>query len=180
MRLMMTFALCALPLAGAAETGQPYAGQQGRDIATLSEADVTAILAGEGWGLAKPAELSGYPGPAHVLELAEALELTEDQRTQVQRAYDMMRAEAQDAGAAYVESERHLTRMFRAGHADPEMLATALQSSAAAFARLREVHLAAHLAVTPLLSDEQKETYAQMRGYDGAAGGTDHQGHAQH
>jgi hypothetical protein len=82
--------LLMLPLAGAAlgAGDQPYAGQDARAIASLSQADVDAILAGQGWGLAKPAELNGYPGPLHVLEEADALELTEEQRGAVQAIYD--------------------------------------------------------------------------------------------
>ena len=40
------------------------------DIKSLSQDDQSALLAGRGMGLARPAELNGYPGPAHVLELA--------------------------------------------------------------------------------------------------------------
>jgi hypothetical protein len=61
----------------------PYAGQQHRPIKALSAADVEALENGQGWGLAKPAELNGYPGPLHVLELADELQLTEEQVTQV-------------------------------------------------------------------------------------------------
>ena len=38
---------------------------------------------GEGMGMAKAAELHGYPGPAHVLGLATQLGLTPDQLQQV-------------------------------------------------------------------------------------------------
>jgi len=44
---------------------QPYAGQEKRQISSLSQQDVDDLLGGKGWGLAKPAELNGYPGPAH-------------------------------------------------------------------------------------------------------------------
>ena len=40
---------------------------------------------------------------------------------------------------------------------------------------LRMVHLAAHLEVTPILSPEQKQRYAQLRGY-----GNDHHMHHKH
>src|SRR5947208_295022 len=48
----------------------PYAGQQARSIKSLSAEDVAALLKGEGMGMAKAAELNGYPGPVHVLTLA--------------------------------------------------------------------------------------------------------------
>jgi len=39
----------------------PYAGQQARSIKALSADDVAALLKGEGMGMAKAAELNGYP-----------------------------------------------------------------------------------------------------------------------
>ena len=39
------------------------------------------FLAGAGMGYAKAAELNSYPGPMHVLELADRLGLTPDQQT---------------------------------------------------------------------------------------------------
>src|SRR5690606_6995496 len=42
----------------------------------LTAEEVTGLLEGQGMGMAWPAELHGYPGPLHVLELADALDLT--------------------------------------------------------------------------------------------------------
>ena len=180
----MRYALIAMALAlpGAAPgQEQPYAGQEARGIASLSETDVAALLAGEGWGLALPAELNGYPGPAHVLEMAGTLGLTEPQRAEVQAIFDAMNAEARAIGADYVEAEAHLSRMFEAGHASPEMLEMQLDASSEALARLRAVHLGAHLETTPILTGDQREMYAQLRGYDGGAGGhAGHSGHGDH
>jgi hypothetical protein len=176
-RLHAAVLAVALVCGPAAAQETPYAGFDARDIASLSEADVAAILAGEGWGLALPAELNGYPGPAHVLELADALNLTGRQQAEIQIIFDAMRAEAQDAGRAYVAAERHLSMMFGMGHAEADRLDMLLASSAAALARLRAVHLKAHLAVTPLLTDDQKQTYQDLRGY---GAGADHGGHTGH
>jgi hypothetical protein len=69
-------AACMLgALVSAADT--PYAGQQARTIKALSDDEVTALSKGEGMGMAKAAELNGYPGPVHVLALAAQLGLTE-------------------------------------------------------------------------------------------------------
>ena len=163
-----------------AETEQPYAGQQDRAIASLSEDDVAALLAGEGWGLARPAELNGYPGPAHILELADELDLTEAQRAEVRAAFDAMQAEARTIGADYVDAEAHLSRMFAAGHANPGMVDTLLDQSSDALARLRAVHLKAHLTVAPILTDAQKAIYAEARGYTDTGGGQGHSGHGSH
>ena len=57
---------------------------QTRAIKALSDQQIADLRAGRGMGMALPAELNGYPGPAHVLELADKLELTPDQRASVQ------------------------------------------------------------------------------------------------
>ena len=45
-------------------------------------------------GLALAAELNGYPGPAHVLELADKLELSAEQRATINALFEFMKAEA--------------------------------------------------------------------------------------
>jgi hypothetical protein len=57
--------------------------------------------------LALAAELNGYPGPRHVLELGEQLGLTEQQRAGVQRLFDDMTAEVLPlGGTAYFSGNR--------------------------------------------------------------------------
>lgn len=40
------------------------------------------------------AELNGFPGPSHVLGLADKLDLTFDQRASINTLFDLMKAEA--------------------------------------------------------------------------------------
>ena len=68
--LIAVLALSGFPAMAQHVEGSPYAGMQQRGIAALSESDLAALMAGEGWGLALPAELNGVPGPTHLLELA--------------------------------------------------------------------------------------------------------------
>ncbi|MEY8838710.1 Spy/CpxP family protein refolding chaperone [Cribrihabitans sp. XS_ASV171] len=171
--------ICGAVQAGEQSVDQPYAGQQEREIASLSEADVAALLDGQGWGLAKPAELNGYPGPAHVLELGEALDLSEAQRAAIEEIRATMQAEARVLGADYVEAERHLGMMFRMGHAAPEMVDRQLAASGDLLARLRGVHLKAHVATRPVLTESQLAEYQRLRGYDEAGHGG-HGGHGGH
>ena len=101
-----TVLLCAGILAGPALANeQPYAGQEARDIASLSAADIDDLLAGRGWGFALPAELNGYPGPTHVLELADQLGLDAAQRGRIEAIRVAMQAEAQRLGADFVAAE---------------------------------------------------------------------------
>src|ERR671938_205396 len=72
----------------------PYAGMKTRSIKALSDQQIADLNAGRGMGLALAAELNGYPGPSHVLELADKLELSADQRASMQRLFDAMKAEA--------------------------------------------------------------------------------------
>jgi hypothetical protein len=75
--------LCASGVAWAQTS--PYAGQEQRPIKALSDQEVAALLAGQGAGFAKAAELNGYPGPMHVLELADRLALSADPLRHVAR-----------------------------------------------------------------------------------------------
>ena len=71
-----------------------YAGQEARDIKAVSMEEISAYLSGKGMGLAKAAELNGYAGPAHVLELAQDLALTPAQRARTEALLATMTAKA--------------------------------------------------------------------------------------
>ena len=162
------------------KSAQPYAGQEARQIKSLSEDDVRQLLDGAGWGFAKPAELNGYPGPAHVLELAEQLHLSADQRAQVQATFERMREEARRLGKAYVDGEAALSRAFAPdGRASASEIAALVAANAELHGRLRLVHLAAHLETWPVLNAHQRQRYAALRGY-GGDGANAHGGHGSH
>ncbi|MEL6751628.1 MAG: Spy/CpxP family protein refolding chaperone [Pseudomonadota bacterium] len=154
----------------------PYAGQQTRSVSSLSAEDIAQLERGAGWGLAKPAELNGYPGPLHILELSDKLDLTTEQRTRIESAFNAMNAKARQLGSALIEAEAALDAAFEAGSINEAQLAERLATTERTRAALRQVHLAAHIEVTPLLTDEQKTRYAELRGY-GAGGHGGHGGH---
>jgi Spy/CpxP family protein refolding chaperone len=156
---------------------QPYAGQDQRQISSLSASDVAALEKGEGWGLAKPAELNGYPGPAHVLEFAEELSLTEAQKQKVNAAFAEMKQKAVELGNALIGAEKALDHAFMSGHATPEILAQRLEITEKTRAALRAAHLAAHLEITPILTDDQRQRYAALRGYGAGDAHGQHGGH---
>ena len=158
----------AAPSAGHTPSAAPYAGQQSRAVTSLSADDVADLLAGRGWGLAKPAEFNGFPGPAHVLELAEQLALTSEQRAKVEASFQAMNAKARQVGARYVAAEHAIDAAFRSG-TPASTLADRLGDAERLRAELRHIHLAAHLEVTPLLTPDQRATYQRLRGYTGAA-----------
>jgi len=153
---------------------QPYAGQDQRDIKSLSAEEVKQYAAGAGMGFAKPAELNRYPGPMHVLELADKLELTQQQRGQVQALMDAHKAEARAIGAKFIESERALEALFREGRVAEGSLAAAVGTAAALQGEYRLSHLETHRRVRAVLTDAQVTRYDALRGYGGAgpAGGS--------
>ena len=147
-----------------------YADIHDRAITSLSEGELEDLRAGGGMGFALPAELNGYPGPSHVLDLADELELTKEQLEQTRRLFEAMREEAIAAGEAYIEREREVDAVFAEGDATEAAIEAATQAAAEARGRLRAVHLRYHLDVTDLLTRHQIHQYQQARGYDGEGG----------
>ena len=143
----------------------PYAGLQQRAIKALSEQQLSDLRAGRGMGLALAAELNGYPGPLHVLELGDRIGLSTDQKLDVQRLYVAMKAEAIAAGAKLIERETALDSAFAAREITPEKLSSLAMQIGVVQGELRAVHLKYHLAVSELLSIEQRQKYAELRGY---------------
>lgn len=153
------------------QPAQPYAGQQHREIKALSGQEVKDLLEGAGMGYAKAAELNRYPGPSHALEHAAELGLSEAQREQLAQLLARHKAEARELGARVVELERELDALFAARKAQERSVDRVLEALGAAQARLRGSHLKAHLATTRLLTEQQVDRYAKVRGYaDGQAG----------
>jgi Spy/CpxP family protein refolding chaperone len=160
-------ALAILMSAGLAlaQSHQPYAGLEQRTVKGLSEAQIADLQAGRGMGLALPAELNGYPGPAHVLDNADALGLTPQQRERTKVLFDVMKAEAIPMGERLIEREAKLDHMF----ASREITAAALSAVTADIGntqgKLREIHLKYHLAMMDVLTPEQVAAYRDLRGY---------------
>jgi Spy/CpxP family protein refolding chaperone len=143
----------------------PYAGMQQRAIKALNEEQIADIKAGRGMGLALAAELNGYPGPMHVLELGERLRLTGEQRQRFQGQFEAMKAEAIAAGEVLLAREQALDEAFARGSITPEALAALTHEVGVTQAHLRAVHLKYHLTAADLLTAEQKRRYAELRGY---------------
>ncbi len=144
---------------------QPYAGYEQRAIKALSDERVTELLEGEGAGYALAGELNHYPGPRHVLDLAEDLSLTEEQEETIQVIFTEMQDEVRPLGRELVDLEERLDRAFREGVIDEDALAQLTEESAAVEGSIREAHLGAHLKTRDILSPEQVEEYDRLRGY---------------
>lgn len=149
--------------------GSPYAGLQTREIKALSPEDTRLLLEGHGMRLALPAELNGYPGPTHVLELADELQLDAGQRQGTQALLDAHKAAARALGARVVEAERALDRAFAGGQASVEEVARLTREAGQLQAELRAEHLRTHLAQRALLTPHQIAQYQRLRGYTTAS-----------
>lgn len=152
----------------------PYAGEEAREIKSLSKAEVDGLLSGKGLGYGKAAELNGYPGPAHVLELSEKLSLSADQRSETEIIFSQMEASAKELGADLVTAERALDEAFRSEKIDESSLSELVEDIGNIESRLRAVHLNAHLQQTKILNDEQISGYMELRGYNSAGHGSQH------
>jgi hypothetical protein len=157
-------AACLAAIAAQAQTS-PYVGEQARDIKSLSEREAADLRAGQGMGLAKAAELNGYPGPAHVLEHADALGLTAQQRSATQALMAEHKARARALGQELVAAERALDEAFRTRRIDTASLSRLTAEIGRNQSQLREEHLRTHLAQTALLDARQVERYSVLRGY---------------
>lgn len=143
----------------------PYAGFETRTIKALSDSQIADLKAGRGMGLALAAELNGYPGPLHVLELADKLGLSDEQRTRMQGFIDAMKQETIAIGEEVIAAEAALDRLFADKQVDAVSLAKATKTVAEAQGRLRAAHLRYHLDTRAALSPTQIEHYAQLQGY---------------
>lgn len=149
----------------AVETSQ-YAGQQNRSIKSLSDEDIHSLKTGQGWGLAKPAELNGVPGPAHIIELKEELQLSDKQLASIQALWETMNRSAKHYGELYLQSEKNIEHFFQSTTTiEEQQLSSLLAESANHLAKLRYVHLQAHLKAKPLLTKHQLMMYQRLRGY---------------
>ncbi len=113
-KLVTAYALFIWANGAFAQSSAPYAGQQTRAIKALSRSETQDLLDGKGMGLAKAAELNGYPGPMHVLELARRLQLSPVQR------------EATEQLTQHTQRIGQLQAAVRAAHLQTHLAQTAL------------------------------------------------------
>jgi hypothetical protein len=147
---------------------QPYAGLESRDVKALSPDEIAALESGQGMGFALAAELNGYPGPRHVLELQDELELTAVQEAATRRIFEAMQADAREQGAELIALESELDLAFRSGTVDARIMDDLLVRIGHVRARLRGTHLRAHLELMEHLTEHQVHRYSELRGYGGA------------
>ena len=117
------------------------------------------------------------PGPFHLLELKAEIPLTPEQVSAITAIHERMREAAIAEGKYFVANEQALEDAFRAGTITEKSLRRMLAEIARSRARLRFIHLSAHLETPALLTHEQIARYDTLRGYHSRRGGTTHIGH---
>lgn len=183
---IVSLALAATLLTGfgmaAADTVKsPYVGLQHRPTKALSQEEISSLRAGRGMSQALAAELNGHPGPRHVLDLADRMELTAAQRAHTQNIFDAMQARSSALGREVLVLEAKLDEQFRAQEPDADAIEAVTVEIGRLRGALRAAHLLAHLQMDAILSPEQRYRYAELRGYNAAqsshnGGGKGHSG----
>jgi hypothetical protein len=170
-RIAPLLVLIGLPGAASAQQNHDhaghsqYAGMEKREIKALDSAAMEDYMTGAGMGFALSAELNGYPGPRHVLELADSVALTAAQRTAMEELFERLQRQAIETGKQVVELERQLDQRFAHRHIDTVVLADLTGRISALNGRLRAIHLQAHLDATAILDERQVRAYNRLRGY---------------
>jgi hypothetical protein len=131
-------------------------------------------------GLARPADINGYPGPLHALEQADALALTEEQRRAIQSLHDQMRTEASALGEEFLGQYGGLELAFRDGTITAEALSERTGEIGRIEGALRATHLKYHLATRAILTPDQIRAYMKLRGYANEGAPLEHRPGMQH
>lgn len=165
--------LLATPAASQQTLTSPYREQLASEIRGLSAKDIDDLREGRGMGLARAAELNGYPGPRHILDAVEIgqLHLSAEQLRTVRQLFEAMSREARRLGDIILKEEQALEAAFRTGTIDEAALRARVARIAGFHGELRAVHLRTHLETRALLTDHQLQRYNHLRGYAGGEAG---------
>ena len=147
----------------------PYAGMQARSIKALSDQQIADLRAGRGMGLALAAELNGYPGPSHLLELADEIGLSEAQRNGARTMFEAMKAETIPIGERLIGQEAALDKLFADHAITSETLSAVTAEIGVTQSQIRAAHLKYHLSTVAILEPSQIQQYSALRGYDPGA-----------
>lgn len=171
-----TLLIVGLAMVGVA-TGSNYRGQTDLPVKALLAERIDDLRAGKGMSLALAAELNGWPGPRHVLDLAEPLALTVQQRQRIEAELTAMQAVTRTLGRDVIATEAELEALFQGEEPGETAVHRAVDRIAALRGALRFTHLRHHLTTTRILTPRQTARYAELRGYETDESGASHGGH---
>jgi Spy/CpxP family protein refolding chaperone len=148
---------------GGAPDGHHQPGAGHLVVQRCAEEFERVVAQGRGFGMAFVADQHGYPGPMHVLELQERLQLTAAQETEIRAMMHATLSESKPKSAQLLEAEQRLRQLFAAGTADEASVRTAVREVERARSEVRLVHLLTHLRTRELLTEEQRRLYHEAR-----------------
>jgi len=124
-------------------------------------------------------KLNGYPGPRHVQDLAQELNLTP---AQISATEKLFATADQGTGTRRIVSRRGAPSrsLFASREITPALLATSLDRIGTLQAKMRNTHLQAHIDEERVLSPEQNARFAQLRGYGNPGSTMHHDGSHDH
>jgi len=147
------------------DIGSSYDTPSATNKSGVSDQQRSQYLNGEGMGFAKAAELNHYPGPRHVLDIADKLGLSPEQLAATRTLFDDVHTKAQALGKQLLATEDELDTLFREQHADADKVGQLTAEIANLQGQLRALHLMAHVRERALLSAEQVTKYDALRTY---------------
>ena len=136
--LSLLLAASLAPQAASASTSVPQenrAGHQGgrhdnRNQGGMQQRQSRALRQGRGMGMARAAETNGYPGPKHVLELAEELALNDEQIARTNEIHNRVREQAPEMGRQIIEAEQRLEALFAEDRVTADKMSACSRKSA--------------------------------------------------
>lgn len=164
--LVAIASLLTASAASAQHEHSPYAGTETAEGTVLTAEEVAALREAQGMRLALPAELNGYPGPLHVLELAERIGLDGVRVAEIGRIRVAMREAAAAKGEEIIAAERALASGFQSEAVDDASVRRLTRELGVLRGELRAIHLIAHLETRMRLTNEEVARYDHLRGYD--------------
>jgi len=127
--------------------------------------DRQSLLNAEGMGLASYAEMNGYPGPKHVIELKEQLGLTTDQLKKTEGLVKGVELSGKLTGQEIVREEEELYKLFEGATANDRTVRAGVERIGKLRGELRFIHLQAHVKMKQILSGNQIQRYNELRGH---------------
>jgi len=125
--------------------------------------DRNLLELGAGAGMASYADLNGYPGPKHVLEMRDTLRLTDDQEKNLEAIFDEMSENARAKGELIIAKEIELDAKFRLGVATMSGVLRLSGEIGMLRGELRAVHMTAHIQAKEILTKQQIGLYNAIR-----------------
>ena len=155
----------------------PYAGEESRVVKSLSAEDVAELRRGGGWGLARRRSSTACRGRSTCWSSRTRSRSLASRWPRLPRSMNECARRRLRKARISLPPSGHSTTRFATERSRRKAFGKMLAAIASSRARLRFVHLSAHLETPALLTHEQIARYDALRGYRSHAGGAAHGEH---